>query len=141
MADFEHSKIAYLARFGDWPAKGRDTWAKVFKASDRDRILHEYDYVLVVNEGVWTALDETTREALIDHELSHVDMDENGQWKLFGHDLEDFVAVVRRRGAWIEEARKYLEAAAEHEQLQLRFEDVAAVPAQQQLRLVKEGRA
>lgn len=146
-------KIAYLKRFGAWSSKGRDTWAKLFKASDRDRLLHEYDYVLVVNAGVWAALDGPTREALIDHELSHVGMDKNGNWKLFGHDLEDFIAVVRRRGAWMEEARRYLEAAEEHktEQLQFNFENVAAgrEPVffdpdgrpERELRLVREGRA
>lgn len=131
-------RIAYLVRYGSWSSKGRDTWAKVFKASDRDRLLHKYDYVLVVNAEVWAALDGPTREALIDHELSHIGMDENGQWKMFGHDLEDFIAVVRRRGAWMEEARRYLEAAEAHQQEQLKFD---FFEPERELRLVKEGRA
>lgn len=115
-------KIAYLFRHGAWNTRNRETWATVYKVSDRDRLLHKYDYILVVNVGVWSALDGPTREALIDHELSHIGMDEKGAWKLFGHDLEDFVSVVSRRGAWTESVREYLDAAHEaSEQLKLDF--------------------
>lgn len=108
-------KIAYLFREGNWSSQNRETWAKIFKVSDRDKLLNNYDYILVVNVEVWWRIDAPIREALIDHELSHIGMDDNGAWKMFGHDLEDFVAVVRRRGPWTEEARLYLKAAEAHE--------------------------
>jgi Putative phage metallopeptidase len=54
---------------------------------------------------VWNALPADSREALLDHELCHCLVDEDPQTgalkpKLAGHDLEEFVAVVRRHGLW-----------------------------------------
>jgi hypothetical protein len=56
-------------------------------------------------------LDQPTRRALVDHELTHCGQKVNGGWYVVGHDLEDFAAVVRRHGLWNENVKMYLRAA------------------------------
>jgi hypothetical protein len=109
------ARIKYLYREGKWSSNKRTTWAKAYKVSERDNFLHGYDFLIVVNREVWFTLDQKAREALIDHELSHCGISDNG-WCIWGHDLEDFAAVVRRHGAWSEDVRRYLEAAERREQ-------------------------
>lgn len=105
------AKIKCLFRDGRWSSSRRTTWAKTYKVGDRDRHLHGYDFVIVVNAEVWRTLDERAREALIDHELAHCGVTENGAWCIWPHDLEDFAAVVSRHGAWSEDVKRYLAAA------------------------------
>lgn len=105
------ARILYLFREGKWSSQDRTTWGKAVKVSDRDRYIHGYDFLVIINEEVWHELDEPAREALVDHELSHCGQKENGTWCVWGHDLEDFAAVVRRHGLWNENVRRYLKAA------------------------------
>jgi hypothetical protein len=80
------------------------------KASDCDRALKEFDFVVLLNHEVWNSdlFDETQKRATMDHELSHaqVSMDRNGEplvdeegrtvYRLRGHDIEEFTEVVAR---------------------------------------------
>lgn len=100
------AKIAYLFRSGTWTSKGQAVGGKAYKASERDRVLHGCDLLVVINSEVWNALDPDRRRALVDHELSHFlrDEDEQGNpiWQVVGHDVEDFAAVIKRHGLWNE---------------------------------------
>lgn len=84
------------------------------KASDLDRELAPYDFVIIVNKNFWT--DTRTREeqktALMDHELSHceIERDANDEpkrnekdricYRMRKHDLEEFRGVVERNGIY-----------------------------------------
>ena len=109
------AKIKYLFREGKWSSQDKTTWAKAYKVSERDNFLTGYDFYVIVNFGVWNELDRESREALIDHELSHCDQKEDGGWCIRGHDVEDFAAIVRRHGLWNESVRMYLRAAEKRE--------------------------
>ena len=116
------ANIKYLFRRGKWSSQDRETWGKAYKASDRDKFLSGYDFILAINITVWSQLKGDQRIALVDHELSHCsrgddDKAGNPMWYIRGHDLEDFVPVVRRYGPWNEDARRYL-AAAEKKEIQ-----------------------
>jgi hypothetical protein len=128
------ARIKYLFRLGKWSSQDKTTWAKAYKVSERDNFLTGYDFYIVVNKDVWNELDRDTREALIDHELSHCGQKEDGGWCMWGHDVEDFAAIVRRHGLWNESVRKYLQAAErrekdgpEKDQLELFGEDSEVV--------------
>lgn len=105
------ARILYLFREGKWSSQDRTTWGKAYKVSERDKFIHEYDFLLVINDEVWQSLDAPSRTALVDHELAHCGQKLNGNWYIIGHDLEDFAAVVRRNGLWNENVKRYLRAA------------------------------
>lgn len=93
---------------------GNVVLGKCKKASDLDRELHPYDFVIMLNCEWWQhpEVTDAQREALLDHELMHAapKMDEDGDqmvdqkkrlvWRMRKHDIEEFVDVVKRRGIW-----------------------------------------
>ncbi|HEX5678715.1 MAG TPA: putative metallopeptidase [Alcanivorax sp.] len=85
---------------------------------------HLPDFIMILDAGYWDSVDAKLREILVFHEMCHMalkinndgDMvidDETGRpkWKLVGHDVEEFTAVVARYGAWNDELRRFVEAA------------------------------
>ncbi|MCL6479322.1 MAG: hypothetical protein K6T65_13095 [Peptococcaceae bacterium] len=114
------ANIMYLFRDGPWSSQDRTTWGKAVKVSGRDKFIHEYDFLIIINKEIWTILTEDQRKALVDHELMHCylsDYDKEGNpvWSIRGHDLEDFAAVVRRHGMWNDAVKRYLKAAERRE--------------------------
>ena len=86
------------------------------------------DYLIILDDEWWIDASERDREALVFHELNHLqpafDKDGNQRFSretglpvvaLVGHDVEEFAAVVRRYGAWSDDVRGFLAAAAEGE--------------------------
>lgn len=84
------------------------------KASDLDRELAPYDFVVILREDFWTspAVDDKQRRALLDHELCHasVKYDKDGEpardakdrviYRIRKHDIEEFSEIVARHGTW-----------------------------------------
>lgn len=113
--DIEAARIA-LAWCTSWKADvdGRLILGKCRRASDLDREFHRYDFVILLNAEWWQAaeVDNSQREALLDHELCHAAPklddagdqveDERGRkvWRTRKHDLEEFSEVVERRGLY-----------------------------------------
>ena len=62
---------------------------------------------IIVDAAVWAMSDETTRRALIDHELSHLAVKE-GEIAMRRHDVEEFAAVYKRHGAWNKELQRFV---------------------------------
>lgn len=93
---------------------GRVTLGKCKKASDLDRELSQWDFVILLRKLFWQhdAVTFTQRQALLDHELCHaaVRLDDHGQpvldergrivYRIRQHDIEEFTAVVERYGCW-----------------------------------------
>lgn len=110
-------------------SKGREVWGRAKKISSLNAFLasppypntYEDDpkdfFVIEVSEEVWNRLTSKGREALIDHELSHLDIqtDDDGFTNLaiVGHDVTEFEAVLRRHGLWNESVKNFVEAGAE----------------------------
>ena len=55
--------------------------------------------------------------ALVDHELEHC-CEEDGKYFIQGHDVEDFLAVIKRNGFWTPDLRR-IEAEAVQGKLEL----------------------
>lgn len=110
--------IAYVFRNPPARSNGRDVWAKARKISGLaaffaitptpleppDRLdvgdpANDF-YVVEVASTIWEHLNDRQKTALVDHELSHLDYLAGDPLKLTGHDLEEFVGVVRRHGLW-----------------------------------------
>lgn len=81
------------------------TIAKVTKAPPIWRALTTYDLAIQFRLPFWEAFDERQRQAVLHHELSHIDIDEPGddrgiaKFSLRPHDVEDFARTIRRFGA------------------------------------------
>jgi hypothetical protein len=93
------------------------------KASDLQRELIDWDFVILLNREVWLddAFTPEKKRALVDHELCHADAarDKDGfpkrderdrsVWRTRKHDIEEFRCIVERHGCY----KKDLEAFAD----------------------------
>ena len=98
---------------------------KCVKASDLQRELIDYDFVILLNKEVWDNPEFTVdkKKALIDHELCHAapaedaetgeqKVDEKGRfvWRIRKHDIEEFREIVQRHGCYKNDLEKFAEA-------------------------------
>jgi hypothetical protein len=110
-----HARIA-LAWALNWKTDvdGRLVLGRCKKASDLDRELAPFDFVILLNRWFWqdVRVTDDQRRALLDHELMHaavayderggVKRDERGRvvFRTRKHDLEEFSDIVSRHGVW-----------------------------------------
>lgn len=83
------------------------------------------DFLIILDREFWESSDDKTREILVYHELCHAaqavnrdgdprfDKDGRPVWSIRGHDVEEFVAVARRYGAYNSDLRALIAAANE----------------------------
>lgn len=117
------ARIRCLKRTGEWTVRRRTRWASIRVLPAELRHVAGADIVLTANAWVWERMDEAQRKALIDHELSHVVMNDEGNWTTVPHDVEDFIGVIRRRGLWREDVKLLVQAAqTAQEALPFKFE-------------------
>lgn len=97
---------------------------KCMKASDLQRELVKWDFVILLNQEVWTEPEFgiIQKSALIDHELMHADraVDDEGEpkidvrgrpvWRIRKHDIEEFQAIVARHGCYKRDLEIFAEA-------------------------------
>jgi hypothetical protein len=93
---------------------GRCTLGMCKRASDLDRELTGFDFVIILRREFWDSplVGEQQRNALLDHELMHatISLDKDGEpkvdergrvvYRLRKHDIEEFGAVVARWGLY-----------------------------------------
>lgn len=109
------ARIALAWQLGLKPdVDGRLVLGRCRKATDLDRELAPYDFVILLNRDFWQhpKVTDVQRDALLDHELMHasVSFDEDGDYKrdnrgrcvfrIRKHDLEEFRDVVARHGLY-----------------------------------------
>lgn len=97
---------------------------KCVRASDLQKELVEFDFVILLNKEVWESKEFVVekKKALLDHELMHIaealdkesepKYDSKGR-KLFrmrGHDIEEFTDIIRRHGCYKSDLEKFAEA-------------------------------
>ena len=93
------ANIRYLFRYGPWSNKKRETQGQAVKVSGVNHFLTGLDFIILINADVWEQLNEKEKVALVDHELEHC-CKEDDKFYLQGHDVEDFIRVIRRHGFW-----------------------------------------
>lgn len=107
--DIAHAKIAFIMKLAPEDSDGpkmptrmgkHPKMAKAKKVTPLNKVLSGFDFVLEVDETFWDILDLSQQEALIDHELSHMAVDENGFY-LKDHDVEEYIHIIERHGCWI----------------------------------------
>lgn len=124
--ELKDARIAIAWRRG-WKADpdGRTILGQMKKASDLDRKLHSYDFVILLNREVWEAVDfnESQRRALLDHELCHGAIARDGEgepryapdgrtvYRTRKHTIEEFHEIVERHGQWKGDIQSFVERA------------------------------
>ena len=93
---------------------GHITLGKCIKASDLQRELVAWDFVILLNHEMWTS-SQFTKEmkmALLDHECCHAEpaLDKDGEpkvdaagrkaYRIRKHDYQEFHAIIERHGLW-----------------------------------------
>lgn len=110
-------------------ADGRLTLGKCKKATDLDRELAPYDFVILLNRDFWLnpRVSDLQRAALMDHELMHaacvydeqgeIKTDERGRtcYRIRKHDLEEFADIVTRHGCYKSDIEQFAQALARAE--------------------------
>ena len=94
-------------------ADGRVTLGKCKKASELDRELAEFDFVIILRQEFVESgsVSDLQRRALLDHELCHAavtydgnepKVDERGRtvYRIRKHDIEEFGQIVERYGCY-----------------------------------------
>ena len=134
--DLEGAKIALAWRRAFKPDKdGHLVLGKCCKASDLQRALVDWDFVILLNEEVWNDPDFTLdkKKALIDHELCHAApaLDKDGEqkvdekdrlvWRVRKHDIEEFREIVERHGCYKSDLEAFAEALLKRKEPTLEF--------------------
>lgn len=104
---------AHLPRIQGAAAK---YWGRMLEWTIARILGFQPDFVILIDRNVWAGLDPRRKLALLDHELMHCAQaeDEFGSprfnqvtgdpiWRIAGHDIEEFSAIVERHGAWNED--------------------------------------
>jgi len=87
-------KIKFLLISGRIRYAGRAS-----KASPLLKFLTGHDLIVLINKDVWDSLSQNGKEALVFHELYHIQVSD-GKVSLKKHDIEEFVKVIERYGPW-----------------------------------------
>jgi len=84
-------------------SKGRFVLADIAIASEKlkfftkDKIAVDgYDYILTINRKAWDLASDIDKERIISHEMRHVFVDEKGNPKTIGHEIEDFYEEIKK---------------------------------------------
>jgi Putative phage metallopeptidase len=107
---YSKAKIVTLMRLGKWRNWG--TLGKVSKKLRQAGV--DGDYLLTLNGTAWPLMTDKQKKALVDHELLHMKIKKSKKGNSFvlrDHDVEEFVDIVKRYGAWrpnLEELKKVL---------------------------------
>lgn len=57
-------------------------------------------FVIEIARDTWEVLNLKQQHALVDHELHHCALDDEGKLLIVPHDIEEFCAIVRKHGLW-----------------------------------------
>jgi hypothetical protein len=95
-------RLAYLLEHGEPPTGDKPCeWGKARLVPKWALALSTYEAAISINARVWEVLSERQQEALLLHELHHLDHDnETGKLVTRPHDVEEFSFVAREYGAW-----------------------------------------
>jgi hypothetical protein len=130
------SSFLILFKHGGWESKGRTILGRVKVVGDDIRSTFGYDAIIYLNRNAWVMFSPVQKKYLLDHELCHLDVvvdknfdtkiGEDGRPKLTTnpHDLEDFVAVVKRHGLIMEDMKRLAKVLIESKQITI--EEVTA---------------
>lgn len=122
-ADIAFARIALAWKIDTQPdVDGHLVLGRCIKASDLQRELVDWDFVILLNKEVWDEPGFTVekKRALLDHELCHAQVayDDDGPkidskgrqvFRIRKHDIEEFQAIVARHGCYKRDLERFAE--------------------------------
>lgn len=69
--------------------------SKIKYFSQDKEVSEGYDYVIFIDQKAWSSASDKDKKRLISHELRHVFIDEKGNPKVVGHEIEDFYIEIK----------------------------------------------
>jgi len=99
-----------LVKFLKLIADNSSYLGKCSRATKKWKYLTDKDYIIEIWDKWWEKANETQKEALLFHELSHIGYQERNDniiWKINDHDINEFNEVVKRYGAWDDIIKKF----------------------------------
>jgi predicted metallopeptidase len=107
-------RLVYLLRQVDGPLEEvhLDAIGKAFKAPGIWRDVAGVDAGIWIDERYWQRFDARQREAIVLHELLHLEVTDKGTIKIADHDVEEFGMVVALYGAWLPRYQRFAEQLA-----------------------------
>ena len=80
--------------------------------SQKYRLLFAKDYrwIITADQEIWDAFDDKQKTAVIDHELCHAVLDDDGNPRIRKHDLEEFSSIAQRYGYYLPDVQRFAEA-------------------------------
>ena len=139
--DIKDAKIALAYQKGlKADVDGHVTLGKCIKASDLQRELVDWDFVILLNHEVWSSAEFTKEKkmALLDHELCHAEpaLDKDGEpkvdaagrksYRIRKHDVEEFQCIIVRHGCYKRDLERFAETIIKQAQKTLNFPVPAA---------------
>jgi hypothetical protein len=103
----QNAAIKYLFKTGNW-----HKWGECSRTTGKWRKLTGFDFVIVLHKEAWVGFTPMQREALLHHELAHIDIQED-KWCLAKHDVEEFLSTYKRFGSWRAELEAFRLVATE----------------------------
>lgn len=100
--------------------KGKEHWGDARKITGINAHLAgaaDPFFCIEISQHTWEGLEPIQQRALIDHELSHLGI-EDDKLTLLPHDIEEFGPIVARYGLWRKDVKNFAEIV---QQLQLDF--------------------
>jgi hypothetical protein len=124
----EPIRIEYLFLSEPILERGKDVWGRARKVTGLNAYLAARErpqeaieprgfFVVELVKNIWNQLDSKSKDALMDHELSHCWVNDDGSLAIKPHDLEEFNSIVRRHGLWRADIESFLNAAREQRSL------------------------
>lgn len=105
--DSAYANICFLFRAEHQKSGQKVVLGKCSKQSDKVKILHGFDFIIEFAHDIWQELNDIQRQALILHELKHIELTEgkDGEVKLrlAKHDIEEFRDVVEIFGLYTQD--------------------------------------
>lgn len=98
--DLLEARVAFIMRSEASKSNGMVTIGKAKKVSAELQLHIPFDFVIWIASDEWLKLSPGQREALIDHQLCHLQWIDNVA-KIKGHDFDgEFVEIIERHGLW-----------------------------------------
>lgn len=98
--DLLEARIAFIMRSEASKSNGLETIGKAKKVSAELQIHIPFDFVIWLASDAFARLSPNQREALIDHQLCHLQWIDNVA-KIKGHDFDgEFIDIILRHGLW-----------------------------------------
>jgi len=106
------ANIGFVFREPAAKSGGKVVLGKASKITNKYRpyLKQELDFMIELAGVEWCELDSRRQVALVDHELCHLGMDDDGNLTIRAHDVEEFTEIVMRHGLWYQSLEQMADA-------------------------------